>query len=106
MSGPRLLSMYPDPWVFSLYDGGTGNLNICDRLGEPRAVLFDEEAAAAAGSVCRWPKDGMPKGSHLVLVRPCWATAHSQAICAVVKVAVTKSTNKVTGNLQTGAQLQ
>ena len=81
---------------------GTGNLNICDRK-EPRAVLFDEDAAGAAGSVCQWPKDGMPKGSHLVLVRPCWATT---PICAVVKVAVTKSTNKVTGNLQTGAQLQ
>lgn len=101
-----LLSMSPRAGsaMMSVRGGGTGNLNICDRTkSEPRAVLFDEDAAGAAGSVCRWPKDGMPKGSHLVLVRPCWTRT---PICAVVKVAVTKPTNKVTGTLQTGAQLQ
>ena len=98
------VSMYPGAGSVVFRGGaGTGKLNICDRLDEPRAVLFDEDAAGAAGSVCQWPKDGMPKGSHLVLVRPCWATT---PICAVVKVAVTKPRNKVTGNLQTGAQLQ
>ena len=99
MSGPMLIP-FPGVGVAKLYYGGSGDLNICQRRSDQNPVLFDEDAA---GSLCPWPKDGMPKGSHLVQVMPCWA---STPMCAVIKVAVTKLTNKVTGDMQTGAQLQ